>query len=118
MKNIFYKIFIAAVIIILFFSNALFIFKYFSLKKGWQNAVVSQKSNSSVLNFTKLFMSKVLNAQQEVSFEDRLMLENAVRDTRDSALLQRWNSFVEAESQAEAQTSAKKLLEMLINKIQ
>jgi hypothetical protein len=52
-----------------------------------------------------------------VSFDDRLSLENAVRDTKDTQLLAQWNSFTAAKDEAGAQQEMKSLLSLLISKM-
>ncbi|MCK4520627.1 hypothetical protein KAT95_02040 [Candidatus Parcubacteria bacterium] len=69
------------------------------------------------MNFIKFFIEKVLKAENEVDFETRLKLKNAVRNLSDEEILNQWNKFVESKTENEAQEEAKNLLEMLINKI-
>lgn len=80
---------------------------------------VGQKANFNVkvVNFASLFVSRVLQADREVDFETRLMLENAVRELKDAEILEQWRRFVESGSEAEAQGEVKKLLALLIAKI-
>jgi hypothetical protein len=53
-----------------------------------------------------------------VSFDDRLQLENMVRDLKDDAILAEWNKFVNSQTSAEAQGEVKNLLDILVLKIQ
>ena len=73
--------------------------------------------NTKVLAFTKLFVAKVIKAQGDVSFDDRLKLENAVRDINDKAIFDQWQKFTSAKTDSDAQQAVKDLLEMLVNKI-
>ncbi len=73
--------------------------------------------NDKVLSFTKLFIEKVLKAKGEVSFEDRLQLENMVRDLKDNEILTAWNTFVDSKTEHDAQEGVKSLLTILVNKI-
>lgn len=82
-----------------------------------ENAVKTRQYNEKILNFTKLFISKILKASGEVSFDDRLELENAVRGINDKTIFEEWQKFVNAKTQLEAQIEVKNLLEILINKI-
>jgi len=82
-----------------------------------QNAVKTFQYDQKVLNFTKLFISKVLKADGEVSFEDRLLLENTVRAINDKTIFNQWQKFINAKTALEAQIEVKNLLEMLVNKI-
>ena len=114
------KTILIIIILLLIASNALFGFKYLNTQKelGQTQALLeTQKTNEKVLNFTKLFIGQVLKAENEVDFETRLKLENAVRNLDDEEIVNQWDKFVESESEDEAQEEVKNLLEMLINKI-
>lgn len=88
-----------------------------------QNLVIAQNTASTfqydqkVLNFTKLFITKVLKADGEVSFDDRLQLENSVRAINDKTIFDQWQKFINAKTALEAQIEVKNLLEILIDKI-
>jgi hypothetical protein len=77
----------------------------------------SQQLNTKVLQFADLFISKVLRAQGEISFDERLKIENAVRDTHDQAILDQWEKFVGAQDEADAREQIKNLLQLLIRKV-
>ncbi|MFH1661922.1 MAG: hypothetical protein ABIA02_02405 [Candidatus Falkowbacteria bacterium] len=101
-------------------SNIYFAAGYYSVAKELQATQVklkTQQLNEKALNFAQLFIVKVLKAEGEVSFEDRLKLENAIRDLADDKILTQWNTFVESQTEEQAQEEVKNLLEMLINKI-
>jgi hypothetical protein len=74
--------------------------------------------NEKIINFLKLFITKVLKAEGEVDFETRLKLENAVREIQDKEILDQWTKFTESKTEDEAQKNVKDLLEILINKLQ
>lgn len=74
--------------------------------------------NLKVLAFASMFVEKVLNAPGEVDFETRLKLENSMRDIGDQALLTQWRNFVDSKDEKTAQTEVKKLLILLLNRIQ
>lgn len=108
------------IILILLAANVLVGVKYFSVIKELrqtQAALEIQKTNDKVLEFTQLFIAKVLKAEAEVDFETRLKLENAVRNLGDEAILTQWTKFVESKTEVDAQQEVKNLLEMLVNKI-
>lgn len=108
------------IILVLLVGCIFFGFKYFSSQKELrqtQIALETQQTNEKVLEFTKLFIEKVLKTEIEVDFEMRLELENAVRNLGDEEILAQWNKFVDSKTEAEAQTEVKNLLEMLVNKI-
>ncbi len=83
------------------------------LKKELQYEQVNQK----ITGFLNLFIAKVLKAEGEVSFEDRLKLENTIRDLNDRELLRLWEKFTQAQTVYEIQQSVKDLLQALVQKI-
>jgi len=113
------KVILIIVILILFGSNVFLGAKYFAAQKELREAKViiqTQEINDKVLDFTKLFIAEVLKSEEEINFETRLQLENAVRDLDDEEILNQWNKFTASETEIEAQEEVKNLLEMLINK--
>lgn len=108
------------IILILLAGVLVFSFKYLVAQKEVQKMqvlLVTQKTNDKVLEFTKLFIEKVLKAETEIDFETRLKLENAVRNLEDEEVLSQWQKFIESETEDEAQAEVKNLLEMLVIKI-
>mgnify|MGYP001616542998 FL=1 len=115
-KNIILVLMIALIV-----GNVFFASNYFSLMKemqGVQSVQVKIDLNEKVINFASMFIKKVLQANTEVDFETRLSLENAVRDLKDSEIMAEWQNFTNSQTEAEAQNSVKKLLGILITKIQ
>jgi len=116
LSNLFWII----LVLILLVGNVFFGVKYFAVQKEVkmvQTALETQKTNEKVLDFTQLFIEKVLKAETEISFETRLKLENAVRNLDDEEILSQWQKFTESKSEVEAQKQVKNLLEMLVGKI-
>jgi len=109
------------IIIFVLLASSIFLgVKYFAVQKELKEIKTTlgiQEINEKVLDFSKFFIEKILMGEEEVGFEERLKLENAVRNLNDEKILAQWNKFVESETEAEAQTEVKNLLEMLINKI-
>lgn len=108
------------IILLLLAGNIFFGMKYFFAQKNLRQAetlVETKKTNEKVLEFTKLFIGKVLKSEAEVDFETRLKLENAVRNLEDEKILGQWQKFIESKTEAQAQEEVKNLLEMLVNKI-
>ena len=96
-----------------------FMMKTYSLSKALSEAETNAASvhkNEKVINFTRVFIEKVLKAEGEVDFETRLQLETAVRALDDEAILQAWQKFTESETEAEAQAEVKNLLTVLVEK--
>jgi hypothetical protein len=82
------------------------------------NIISPNTKNEKIINFLKLFITKVLKAEGEVDFETRLKLENAVREIQDKEILDQWTKFTESKTEEEAQKNVKDLLEILVNKLQ
>ena len=114
------RLLLIIVISVLIFLNIFQFIKYLEAKRELKvasQAIVSQQINEKVLNFSKLFIDKVLKTKTEVDFETRLVLETAVRDLKDDEILAQWNKFVNSKNEIEAQDEVKNLLEMLVGKI-
>jgi len=82
-----------------------------------QQELARQKTNAKVVNFLNLFIQKVLKTDKEISFEDRLKLENAIRDINDPEILQKWEEFTGGTNEAQIQDGVKNLLEILVKKM-
>ena len=109
-----------SVITLLFIVTAFFGFQYVRATqevKRLQEEVKVQKINDRVVSFLDLFIQKVLKLDKEVPFEDRLRLENAIRDINDPEILVKWEQFTSASTETQIQASVKNLLEALVNKI-
>lgn len=97
---------------------------YFGIKASFlskelavsQADVSSVHKNEKIINFTRLFVEKVLDTDKEVDFETRLQLESAARDLRDIEVLAEWQKFTSSKTEAEAQREVKNLLRLLVNK--
>ena len=114
------KLVIIIVILSLVVSNIYFVFKFLEVRKelrASEEKIESLRINKKVLNFTELFIKKVLKSEGEISVEDRLQLENAVRSINDEQILNQWNKLLESETEEQGQIEVKNLLEMLVNKI-
>ncbi|MFA5936285.1 MAG: hypothetical protein WC822_00190 [Candidatus Paceibacterota bacterium] len=115
------RIFIIIIIGALIIGNVFFALNYFPMVKELNELKATQvktESNEKVINFAEMFIKKVLEADKEVDFETRLSLENAVRELKDEEIMAGWQSFISSKTEADAQNSVKKLLEILITKIQ
>jgi len=107
-------------IIILFAATLVLAGQYYITRQNLissENTVKTFQYDQKVLNFTKLFVTKVLKADGEVSFDDRLNLENAVRSINDKTIFDQWQKFTNAKTAQEAQIEVKNLLELLVSKI-
>ena len=79
--------------------------------------VKAQQINDKIVFFTQLFIDKVLSGQTDVSFEDRLQLENAVRELNDQEIFDQWQKFIKSENDQQAQEEVAELFIMLLDKI-
>jgi DNA-directed RNA polymerase specialized sigma subunit len=111
---------LVAVIVFLVVSNIFFATQYFFRSTetvAAKKELKIQQTNKKVANFLNLFVIKVLKTDKEVSFEDRLVLENAIRDINDPDLLAKWEKFTNGTNESEIQQGVKDLLEALARKI-
>ena len=80
-------------------------------------SLYTKQINEKTLVFAKLFVDKVLKGGSEVDFEDRLSLENSVREINDQEIFDQWQKFVKSGNDSQAQQEVAKLFTMLLNKI-
>lgn len=115
------NIFITIIVLILLAGNAFFAYSYLNADKELKVLKANEskvETNAKVIEFTSLFIKKVLQADKEVDFETRLSLENSVRDLKDEEIKAEWQNFIASKTESDAQNSVKKLLGILITKIQ
>lgn len=113
------KIILFIVIFVLIAGNIVLAINYFLVERElWQakESLAKQQLNTKLINFSRLFVEKVLKAEKDISFEERLQLENSVRDLNDKEMLDQWNKFTESQTEPEAQENVKDLLDILTKK--
>lgn len=111
---------ILTIALILLVGNLFLGYRYFALRSELKmtEAILERRQiNEGVLNFTQLFIKEVLKAEAEVDFETRLKLETAVRGLGDDEILAKWQTFTESQTEDEAQSNVKNLLELLASRI-
>lgn len=109
-----------AVIIALVLVAGFFGVRYFGARAELaktQALLATKVFNEKIILFNRTFIEKVLKSNQEVSFEDRLRLENAVRGLNDKDVLAQWNKFISSATETEAQNNVKELLDILSQKM-
>lgn len=114
------KILVMVVGGLLMLALVFFAWQYVLLKQQLQTAqktISQQQINTKVLLFSKLFTANVLQGGQAVSFDQRLQLENAVRDINDPQIYAAWQKFTNAKDQAEIQKDFYALFTLLLEKI-
>jgi len=110
-------IILITIILVLTAGNAYFYFKYSPLQNQIDSLTKTKQLNEKIVTFNKLFVDKVLIEQGEVSYEDRLKLENAVIDTQDEEIINEWHAFLNSKTESDAQKETKKLLYLFANKM-
>lgn len=111
---------IIIIITLLILGNIFFAVMYVSRQvklRNLEQTVASQQINEKVLEFSQLFFDKVLQGSKEVSFDDRLLLENAVRVLNDKEIFSAWEKFTKAKDQAEVQKDFYNLFQLLLKKL-
>jgi Na+-transporting NADH:ubiquinone oxidoreductase subunit NqrC len=114
-----YTIISLFLVILVALNIFLFVLYYNSTKelRGQKLTAQTCQHNQKILDFAKLFFDKVIKADTAVSFDDRIMLENAVRDVNDQAVIDQWRKFTNAKTAQQTQDEVRNLLDLLINKI-
>lgn len=113
------KIVCFLIFVLLLAGNIYFAFKYFSVQKELirtKSLLGMVQSNKKYLDFNKMFIDKILNADAAVDIESRLELENAVRNLNDAQVLAQWKKFIDSSSEKDSQEAVKDLLGMLAKK--
>ncbi|MCF7865803.1 MAG: hypothetical protein K9M11_04880 [Candidatus Pacebacteria bacterium] len=106
---------------LLLITNFFLFYKYTATSNLLANIQVENKSKADESQkfsvFLKLLVAKVLQTGGDVSFEDRLTLENSVRNLNDTEILSTWKNFVDSKDNDMAQKYLKNLLQLLVNRI-
>jgi Na+-transporting NADH:ubiquinone oxidoreductase subunit NqrC len=116
-NNHLWDIILIVVLVVLLASNIFYGAKYFSVQSRINMLNVRNASNAKIINFENLFVSKVLKSQGEISYQDRLDLENAVVATKDNDIISQWHNFLASKSETEAQQDVLTLLITFTSKI-
>ena len=106
---------------LLIIGNIFFLSRYISVSEELRNMQATEAKvtlNQKVLDFSSMFIKEVLEANTQVDFNTRLSLENSVRALNDNEILTQWQNFTSAQTEVDAQNAVKKLLEILVSKIQ
>jgi|TARA_B100001964_G_C13817699_1_gene415936 hypothetical protein len=108
-------------LIVLVFAFSIFLlFQNLSLKKENTAILLGQtlpSKNLEVVNFTNDFTETVLKSSGNVDLEDRLRLENDVREIGNDEILNAWKVFVQSSNEIESQRNVVLLIEALVHNI-
>lgn len=86
--------------------------------KNAKNQIIAQRANQKVLFFAKMFVDKFLLSSGTVDFDNRLALENAVREINDPEIYKQWQDFTKSPDNSFAQLSAGQLLKLLFLRLE
>ena len=104
-------------LLILLAGNLFFSIQYIYSIKADQVPVVDKGAQEVIQiknsNFLKLFINKVVKANGTVSYEDRVQLENDVRQIHNPELTTQWELFVGSKDPAKAEAAATDLMLIL-----
>ena len=107
--------------LVLVASNIFFAVQYVNdIKQQANQQEVTDQSTTAriqISRFLKYFIDTVLNTKGSISMEDRIKLENDIRQIHDTDLIKLWDGFVASKDGKEAQVNAVKLMAMLSNKM-
>ena len=121
MNNMLHHRIIYIILIVVMAIGVVFsIFGYYNVSSelsSAQSQLAVQKNDERVLQFLSMFVKKVIKADAEISFEDRLSLENTVRSLGDKEVLAQWKKFVDSKTETEAQKNTKVLIDLLVDKV-
>lgn len=114
------KMFCVILVLALVFGGVFGFFQYFAMKDELARARVELadvRFNEKILGFGRMFVRRVLMADGEIDFETRLKLENSVRELESPKIFTQWQAFTASQTEEEAQTAVKHLLNLLFNEI-
>ena len=105
-------------LIVLVAGNIFFSVQYIENLKEQANQKVDDTSTRILISrYLNFFIKTVLNTQGTISFDDRVKLENDVRQIHDADLTNLWEKFVNSKDSKEAQANSVNLMLMLSNKM-
>ena len=82
-----------------------------------EKEVKINQNNQRIISFIQLLTDTVLSGNQEISFDDRLSLEKAVRDLNDPDIFNQWQRFTKSGSDTETQKNFTNLIKALFKKL-
>ena len=105
-------------LVVLLAGNIYLSIQYISNMQAEQNAKADTTSTRiQTSRVLKEYIDIVLNTQGTISYDDRVKLENDVRQLQDPAITKQWDAFVGSTDAKVAQGNAVHLMSMLANKM-
>ena len=106
---------------ILLIGNIYFSIQYIENTKFLEaqkaQAEADSTSRFQISKFLKFFIDTVINTQGTISYENRVKLENDIRQIHDPILTTQWETFVASKDSKKAQANAARLMSMLSSKL-
>jgi predicted DNA-binding helix-hairpin-helix protein len=105
-------------LVVLLAGNLYFSVQYVQNLKDSQVPVVDKGAQEVMqiknANFLKLFINKVVKSSGTVTYEDRVQLENDVRQIHNPELTAQWETFVANKDPKQAEAAATDLMLILV----
>lgn len=115
------RVFSNVLMLILVAGNIFFSIQYTQNLTSEANRAAESASQDQIrtqdTRILKSFINIVINTTGAITLEDRVKLENDVRQTHDTDIIKRWDAFVAAKDGKIAQTAAVSLMVLLANKM-
>ncbi|OGJ01239.1 hypothetical protein A3G98_00480 [Candidatus Nomurabacteria bacterium RIFCSPLOWO2_12_FULL_37_8] len=108
------------VIVFLLIATLALLFGY--IVKGKEVSSLKQnlqaiQENRNILSFQKMFITKVLKSNGDVSYDTRQELNDAVLLTNDQKVVSAWNDFLSAKTEVEAKRKVLNLLYVMADSV-
>lgn len=108
------------IILILLVGNILWLIAFTNRGKELgqaQYSLAQVQVNKNILSFQKLFVDKVLKADGVVDYDTRRLLDQSVGSTNNKPVIDAWNAFIDAKTEADAQNKVRDLLSIMADQI-
>jgi hypothetical protein len=94
-----------------------FAFQWYQTDKGYNSLSAKYSENKKIDTFISLFVNNMLGVAKDISFDQRLQMENSVRSINNTQIFNKWEAFTTSSNSAAAQINAQALLQMLTNNL-
>ena len=115
------NLFLSILVLILLGGNIYLSIQYMSVSKQLQQIKNQSTDTASVRaqasNALKEYLNVVLNTAGTTSSDDRVKLENDIRQLQDENITTVWNAFVSSKDTKSSQSNAVKLIGLLEDKM-
>jgi hypothetical protein len=105
-------------LVVLLAGNLFFSIQYIENTRQTEVAQDTQSiTRLQISRFLKSFIDLVLSTQGTITYDDRVKLENDIRQIHDADLTKAWDTFIASKNGDQAQANAIKLMSLLTNKM-